>query len=81
MALWFKETGVDLELLTNENMLLLIEKGTRGDMCNVVQRYAKANKYMKNYDSTKKSTYLIYVDYNNLYGTAMSKKLPVNSFK
>ena len=43
-----KKTRVILELLTDENMLLLIEKGTRGGMCNVVQRYAKANnKYMK----------------------------------
>ena len=77
-----KKTGVTLELLTDENMLLLIENGTRGGMCNVVQRYAKANnKYMKNYDSTKKSSYLIYLDFSNLYGWAMTKKLPIDSFK
>ena len=63
-------------------MLLLIENGTRGGMCNVVKRYAKANnKYMKNYNSTKKSSYLIYLDFNNLYGWAMTKKMPVDSFK
>ena len=63
-------------------MLLLIEKGIRGGMCNVVLRYAKANnKYMKNYDKTKRSSSLMYLDANNLYGWAMSKKLPIDSFK
>ena len=77
-----KKTGITLELLTDENMLLLIENDTRGGMCNVVKRYAKANnKYMKNYNSTKKSSYLIYLDFNNLYGWAMTKKLPIDSFK
>ena len=71
-----KKTRVILEILTDENMLLLIEKGTRGGMCNVVQRYAKGNnKYMKNYDNTKKSSYLINVDFNNIYGWGMSKNL------
>ena len=77
-----KKTGVNLELLTDENMLLLFEKVIRGGMSNVVQRYAKANnKYMKNYDNTQKSVYLMYLDANNLYGWAMSKKLPIDSFK
>ena len=45
-------------------------------------KYAKAsNKYMKNYDSTKKSKYLIYVDANDLYGYAMSIRLPIDNFK
>ena len=62
-------------------MLLMIEKGIRG-MCQSTHRYAKANnKYMKNYDKSIMSSYLMYLDANNLYGWAMSKKLPVNGFK
>ena len=77
-----KKTGVKLELLTDENMLLLFEKGIRGSMCNVIHKYAKDNnKYMKNYDVTKESTFLMYVNVNNLYGWAMSKKLPIDNFK
>ena len=62
-------------------MLLLFEKGIRGGMCNAVCKYVKANnKYMKNYDKTKESIFLMYVDANNLYGWAMSEKLPVDKF-
>ena len=75
-----KKTNVSLELLTD--MLLMIESGIRGGMCQSVHRYAKANnKYMKNYNKNIVSSYLIYLDANNLYGWAMFKKLPVNSFK
>ena len=63
-----KKTGVTLELLTDVNMLLLFEKGIRGGMCNVICKYVKANnKYMKNYDATKKSIFIVYLDANNLY--------------
>ena len=51
-------------------------------MCQVTCNYAEANnKYMKNYDKNKESSFLMYVDANNLYGWAMSKKFPVDSFK
>ena len=63
-------------------MLLMIEKGTRGGICQATYRYAKANnKYMKNYDKNNESSYLKYLDANNLYGRVMSQKLPVNGFK
>ena len=79
---FLKKTKVKLELLTDVNMLLMIEDGIRGGMCQSPLRYAKANnKYMKNYDKSTESSYLMYLDANNLYGWAMSKKLPVNGFK
>ena len=63
-------------------MLLMIEEGIRGGICHAVHRYAKANnKYMKNYDKSKESSYIQYLDANNLYGAAMSEKLPINGFK
>ena len=63
-------------------MLMMFEEGTRGGMCQATYRYAKANnKYMKNYDENKESSFLIYDDANNLYGFAMCKKLPVSDFK
>ena len=73
--------NVHLELLTNVHTLLMIEEGIRGGMCQSIRRYAKANKYMKNYDKSIESSYLMYLDANNLYGWAMSQKLPVNGFK
>ena len=77
-----KKTGVELELLTDYDMLLMIEEGIRGGICHAVHRYAKANnKYMKNYDKSKESSYIQYLDANNLYGAAMSEKLPINGFK
>ena len=70
-------TGQTLELSIDENILLLLfEKGIRGGICEAVTKYKKANnKYLKNYDSDKPSSYLMYVDANNLCGCAMSKKL------
>ena len=63
-------------------MLLMVEKGTRGGICQAIHRYAKANnKYMKNYNKDIISSYLMYLDANNLYGWAMSQKLPVNGFE
>ena len=63
-------------------MLLMVEEGIRGGMCQTICRYAKAtNKYMENYDKNIKSSYVVHLDANNLYGWAMSQKLPVNGFK
>ena len=77
-----KKTEVKLELLTDNDMLLMFEEGTRGGMCQATYRYAKANnKYMKNYYKNKESTFLIYDDANNLYGWPRCKKLPVCDFK
>ena len=81
--LCLKKTKVKLELLTDIYMLLIVEKGTRGGICQAIHRYAKANnKYMKSYNKDVISSHPMYLDANNLYGWAMSQwKLPVNSFK
>ena len=77
-----KKTNIELELLTDFDMLLMVEKGIRGGICHSIQRYAKANnKYMKNYNNNEELSYIQYLDANNLYGWAMSKKLPTNGFK
>ena len=66
-----KKTNVKLELLTDYDMLLMVEEGIRGGICHSIHRYAKANKkYMKNYDKNKESSYIQYLDANNLYGWA-----------
>ena len=77
-----KKTGVKLEVLTDENVFLTFEEGIRVGIRNKVHSYAEANnKYMKNYDKNKESSFLIYVDANNMYGWTMTKKLPVDRLK
>ena len=77
-----KKTNKELELLTDYDMLLMVEEGIRGGICHSIQRYAKANnKYMKGYNNNEESSYIQYLDANHLYGWAMSKKLPTNGFK
>ena len=73
-----KKTKVKLDLLTDINVLLMVEKGIRGGY--LMMRKKANNKYMKDYDKNKESSYLQYWDVNNLYGSAMSKKLPLNNF-
>ena len=76
-----KKTNIELELLTDYDMLLMVEKGIRDGICHSIHRYAKANnKYMQKYNNNEESSYIQYLDANNLYGWAMSKKLPVNGF-
>ena len=76
-----KETKQDLELLKDYDMLMMFERGIRGGITHISKRYAEANnRYMKNYDENKPSTYIQYLDANNLYGWAMSQKLPTHGF-
>ena len=60
----------------------MVEERIRGGICHSIQQYAKANnKYMKGYNNNEESSYIQYFDANNLYGWAMSKKLPTSGFK
>ena len=78
-----KLTKINLELLTDPDMLLMFEKGVRGGVSMISTRHSKANnKYMgEKFDASKPSMYIMYVDANNLYGWAMCKKLPTGGFK
>ena len=77
-----KKTKVKLELLTDIDMLLMVEKGIRSGIFQAIHRHAKVNnKYMNNYNKDTISSYLMYLDANNLYGWAISQKLPINRFK
>ena len=77
-----KKTGIKLELLTDPDMLMIFEKGIRGGIAQVVHRYTKSNnKYMSNSDPKMESSYIQYLNANNLYGWAMSEPLPPGGFK
>ena len=77
-----KKVSIKLELLTDYDMLFMVEEGIRGGIRHSIYRYAKANnKYMKSYDENEECLYIQYLDANNLYGWAMSQKLPLISFK
>ena len=77
-----KMTGIQLELMTDIDMFQFIEKGLRGGISYIANRYGKANnKYMKKYDEKKPSKYIFYLDANNLYGHSMSQYLPTGSFR
>ena len=77
-----KMTKINLELITDIDMQLFIEKGLRGGISYIAHRHAEANnKYMKNYDPSKVSCYIPYLDANNLYGWAMSQPLPYRNFR
>ena len=77
-----KKTGVELELLTDYDQHLFIEKGMRGGISMVSKRYAKTNNSLiEGYDSSKPNTHILYLDANNLYGWAMSQPLPTGGFQ
>jgi len=77
-----KTTNIQLELLTDIDMYRYTQSSIRGNLVQCCHRYTKANiKYLPDYDSSKESSFLMYVDANNLYGWAMSQLLPYNNFK
>ena len=77
-----KKTKVRLDLLTDIDMLLIVEKDIRGGICYYIYRYAKANnKYLKDYHKNKESSYIQYWYVNNLYGWEILQKLPINNFE
>ena len=77
-----KITKVRLELLTDYEILMMVEKGIRGGVSMISTRYGKANNpYMKDYDPDLPTKYISYLDANNLYGWAMSKPLPTDCFR
>jgi len=76
-----KKTNVNLQLLDDIDMVHMLQKGIRGGVSMISQKYAKANNHMfPDYDKTKPSSWITYLDMNNLYGTAMCESLPVKSF-
>ena len=77
-----KITNVQLELLSDSDMLLMIESGIGGGIATISHRHAKSNnEYMETeFDSAEESKFILYLDANNLYGWAMSKQLPTSVF-
>ena len=77
-----KMTGVKSEKISDTDKYLFIEKGLRGGISCIAKGYAKANnKYMEDYDPKKQSTFISYLEMNNLYGWAMSEYLPYEELK
>lgn len=77
-----KMTGVTLQLMTDIDQILFVEKAIRGGISQISNRYKCANNpLLDNYDVTKPTSYLLYLDMNNLYGLAMNEKLPIGSFR
>ena len=77
-----KTTKQELQLLDDYDMLMMFERGIRGGITHISKRYAEAsNRYMKTYDPQKPSSYIQYLDANNLYGWAMSQSLPTHGFE
>lgn len=82
MEALLKRSGVELELFTDIDMINFIYRGVRGGQSMITKRHAEANNpYMKNYDSNKETSYLIYLDCTNLYGLALTQYLPLKNFR
>ena len=76
------KTKIQLELIVDCDMYQFFERGIRGGQSVIFKKYAKANnKYLSDYNPEEPSTYISYLDANNLYGVAMSCKLPDSGFK
>ena len=82
-AAMLRYTRAEIELLTDVDMLLMIEKGIRGGMTSCNLRYCKANnfQYLENWDESKETSFITYLDVNNLYGYALSQPLPLKGFE
>ena len=77
-----KMTRIELELISDIDVHLFIEKGTRGGISYIVKRHSKTNnKYTENYDDDKESKFIMYLDANNLYRWAMTQYFPYGGFK
>ena len=75
-------TKVELKLISDPDMCVFFEKGTRGGDSYNFNRHSKANnKYLKSYDPKQESKHIIYLDADNLHGYAMSRFLPTSGFK
>ncbi len=77
-----KYTEAKLDLISDPDMYLMIEKGIRGGVSSIMKRYSEANhKYLDNYDPKKPNKHIMYLHANNLYGWAMNKPLPHKNFR
>ena len=77
-----KRTGIELQLFTDIDMVLFVERGIRGGISQCNNRYSRANTpYVTDYNTTEGTTYLTYYDVNNLYGLAMMQHLPYGEFE
>lgn len=78
-----KMTDIKLELFTDVNMYLMVEKGIRGGICIIGKRFSECNNpyVLETYDHKKPNKYIVSIDINNLYGFSMTGNLPYSNFK